>query len=409
MWKRLEAIGAVTVAVLSFAALTAGPSLAGCSPSDLADALINTIGDGPSFLKNHTKCAPHFSDPAFWVISGGVTLASTSSSDVKSACQNIENLDTSAGDYQQKVKSLYDKLPLDIQDAINKLPGVGDVNSASADLAEVLSFLSCACALADESGVSQITQVAGDCLQDVMCWADKTLFDNACTEASSPKLVDCANAFEALHDGAFNGHNVHAGDIINGWNDATGTVKCSNGICYHITAVDGPVSEYCYCPAPMVIHQIVSGDGVRFTACQCPPHTHRPDIGHIDRNNPVLARTCLCDGTNELVNADGSCPPPCNCGCKNNQIVLAKDAKSCTCTCGCPDGQILAGDKCVTPCAGPNQILLANGECCSPAQVTSCGTCCPLGSRPDAATGSCVSAPMPPPVEKATSQSPKAP
>ncbi|MGB0084971.1 MAG: hypothetical protein WBP94_06325, partial [Rhodomicrobiaceae bacterium] len=127
MWKQLRA-SVVAAAFLSFAAATAGPARAGCSPSDLADALINTVGDGASFLKSHTKCAPQFADPAFWVISGGVTVATTSSSDVKSACQSIENLDSSTTGYQQKVKSLYDKLPSDAQNAINKLPGVGDIN-----------------------------------------------------------------------------------------------------------------------------------------------------------------------------------------------------------------------------------------------------------------------------------------
>ena len=273
----------------------------------------------------------------------------------------------------------------------------------------MLSFLSCACALANESGVPQITQVTGDCLQDIMCWADDVLFDNPCVATPPPKLVDCANAYEAMHDETVNGHTIHAGDIINSWNDASGYVKCSDGVCYHIAEVDGPVRDYCYCPHPMVVHPIVSGDGVRYTACACPPHTHRADMGHVDFSNPVIARTCLCDSTNELVNADGSCPPPCSCGCKNNQIVLAKDTNNCTCSCGCPNGQILVDDKCVTPCAGTNQVLLANGSCCSPAQVTSCGTCCPFNTKPDPVTGSCVYAPTPPSKEKAVSHPPNNP
>jgi hypothetical protein len=107
-WIGLSATGGA--ALLAVVLLAAGPAQAGCSPSDLADALINTVGDGASFLKNHAKCAPHFSDPAYWVISGGVTAAAASSSDVKSTCQDIENLDASADGYQQKVKSIYDKL-----------------------------------------------------------------------------------------------------------------------------------------------------------------------------------------------------------------------------------------------------------------------------------------------------------
>jgi hypothetical protein len=244
--------------------------------------------------------------------------------------------------------------------------------------------------------VTQITEVAGSCIQDIMCWADGFLFHNPCTAAPPPKLVDCAN-----------GHEANNGDIINSWNDSTGDDQCSHDICYHISYVHGPVSDYCYCPKPMVGHQVKSGDGQIYFRCECPPHTHRPDCpqmpcpGQIDWTNPVLARVCLCDSTNELVNADGTCPPPCNCGCENNQTILAKDTNTCTCTFGCPDGQALIGGKCVKSCSGANQILLANGSCCSPEQVTSCGTCCPLNTKPDTVTGSCIYAPMPPPPEKA--------
>jgi hypothetical protein len=392
--KPLHVIGAIAVAFLSLARTS--DVWAGCSPSDFADALVNTVGDGASFLKNHAKCAPHFSDPAFWTISSGVTLLATSSSDVKNTCHDIENLDASAGGTQQKIESIYHQLPSDAQNAINKIAGVDDINSSSADLAAVLSFLSCACALANESGAPQVTQVLGNCLTSIMCWADDVLFDNPCVATPPPKLVDCANAYD-----------TYDGGIFNSWNDATGSVQCSGGVCYHITEQDGPVSEYCYCPSPMVVHSHLGS--YLYTSCDCPPNTHRADRGHIDHNNPILARTCLCDSTNELVNADGSCPPPCSCGCKNNQIVLAKDTNNCTCSCGCPNGQILVDDKCVTPCAGTNQVLLANGACCSPEQVTSCGTCCPFNTKPDPVIGSCVYAPMPPPPEKAVSHPPNSP
>jgi hypothetical protein len=389
--------------MLALATTTSGPAHAGCSLSDLTDALTNFVGDGPAFLKDHAGCAPLFANPAFWTISGGVTLAASSSGDVRSACQEVENLDASAGGYQDKIKSLFAKLPPQAQQAINALPGVGDINNSSADLAEVLSFLSCACALATESGITQLGQVAGDCLEEALCWADDFFFDNPCSGVPPPKLVDCANA-HVLHDKQ--GYSV---GIENGVPYYSGFTKCEGDFCFFTSSAGGPVSEYCYCPKPMVQKIRTESGWGSYISCECPEHTHRPDKGHVDYSNPITARICLCDSTNEIVNPDGSCPPPCNCGCPSNQVVLAKDFNTCQCTCGCPDGQTLAGGKCVTPCTGANQILLANGSCCLATQVTSCGNCCGGHSRPDAATGSCVYMPDPPPKAKLVPQLPKNP
>ena len=384
----------IRVVFFALALVTAGHARADCTFSDLEDAITNI----PSFLSSHTKCAALFSNPAFWAVSGGVTLAVMSSNDVKNACKEIENLDTSVSGYQQKIKAFYDKLPPDAKNAINDLPGAQGIGSSSADLTEVLAFLSCACALATESGPAQITEVAGSCLTTALCWLVTLGGSCDCPDPPPPVAVDCANAHKEK-GGAVNyfgyGYSLqqlkHQGDFYVAV-DATG------GTCW-----SGKIDSYCYCPKPM---RLLYNDYLGY-GCYCPENTHRAAGNSHD--NPVLARVCLCNGTNEPVGADGSCPPPCNCGCPNNQVILAKDPNTCKCTCGCPDGQVPAGDKCVKPCTGANRILLANGSCCLPTQAASCGTCCPFGTKPDATTGSCVHAPMPPPVEKEMPQLPKTP
>ena len=155
----------------------------------------------------------------------------------------------------------------------------------------------------------------------------------------------------------------------------------------------------------MKLTQHPSGEKLGY--CNCPGGTHPADPKGKKHQDPVLARICLCDGTNEPVDDNGSCPPPCE--CKNNQIVLEKGSTDSQCKCGCPDGQVLVGESCVTPCEDPREIPVANGSCCLATQVTSCGTCCPLGSKPDPASGSCVYAPQPPPKETLSPELPKPP
>jgi hypothetical protein len=394
--QHLHTRSLVGAGLFALTVITAAPAQAGCSWSEVFGAIKNIPGNAPAIA----KCAGHFGDPAFWAVSGAVTAASAASSDVKNACSKVEDLDASASNYQKKAQGLQDflsKLPVEELNELKNIPGLGDITSSAADAGLVLSFIACSCSLAEESGVPQLGEVAGECVGALLCWADDFFFDNPCSGIPPPKLVDCANAY-TTQDG-----------IFNSWNDATGSVACSGDFCFHTTDVGGPVRDYCYCPKPMVAKPIHTGEGFLYTSCECPEHTHRPDKGHADYSNPITARICLCDSTNEIVNPDGSCPPPCNCGCPNNQVILAKDFNTCQCKCGCPDGQTLVGGKCVTPCAGANQILLANGSCCLPEQVSSCGTCCPLRSKPDAATGSCVYAPEPPPVETQIPQHPKTP
>jgi len=98
--------------------------------------------------------------------------------------------------------------------------------------------------------------------------------------------------------------------------------------------------------------------------CNCPSGSHKAGHG-------ALARVCICDGTDsQLINANGSCPPPplkCDTpSCPVGQIANKPNALTCDYTCGCPEGLTQAGEKCVTPCADSTQVLLENGTCCSP-------------------------------------------
>jgi hypothetical protein len=189
---------------------------------------------------------------------------------------------------------------------------------------------------------------------------------------SPPVEHDCANAWD---DNAYDPYYETFHKNYMPWNLARWRQK---GDFYFLVSLPGEcdagrIMEYCYCPKPMVMG--LPGDGdPNFRRCDCPAGTHKAGF-----KDPVLARTCLCDGTNELVNLDGSCPPPCE--CKNNQIVLAKASTASQCKCGCPDDQVLVGEHCVTPCEDPREIPVANGSCCLAVQVSSCGTCCPLGSK----------------------------
>src|SRR5262245_6379372 len=125
MHTRCQTREFIRVALFVLALVTAGHARADCTLSDLEDAITNI----PSSLSSHTKCAALFSNPAFWAVSGGVTLAVMSSKEAKDGCKEIEGLDTKVSGYQQKIKTFYEKLPLDAKNAINDLPGAQGIGN----------------------------------------------------------------------------------------------------------------------------------------------------------------------------------------------------------------------------------------------------------------------------------------
>jgi hypothetical protein len=112
----------------------------------------------------------------------------------------------------------------------------------------------------------------------------------------------------------------------------------------------------------------VAGPDAVFT-CNCPPGTHA--VAGLKQT------VCLCDKTNLPMGSPndlwGSCPDP--------SIV------------GCGEGLTLVNGKCVPACPDPTMGRTPDGVCCNPAQMTSCGICCPPGLIPDAATGGCIAPP----------------
>jgi hypothetical protein len=105
----------------------------------------------------------------------------------------------------------------------------------------------------------------------------------------------------------------------------------------------------CFCPNPMSLQHtpgIVdpnSGNTFEIWYCQCPP---------------------------------GQIPDPTGNGCQYPPFDP------------CPFPQIPRNGKCMEPCA-KNEVMTPDGACCDPTQVTSCGTCCPPGTTPNLADGSC--------------------
>jgi hypothetical protein len=122
-----------------------------------------------------------------------------------------------------------------------------------------------------------------------------------------------------------------------------------------------------------------SGDHRYIFSCDCPYDPKDPDR----QTHPGAVvngiSTCLCNNTNQPANFGfaplGMCPPP-----------------------ACPAGQTRLGldGDCVTPCSDPSQGMAFDGSCCNPAQMSSCGQCCPPSTVPDPKSGTCVPRPQQP-------------
>jgi len=363
-----------------------------CSPSDMVNAVKNSVSDGVGFLQNHSKCTKYFSDNVFWVISGGLTVATLESPEIKNQCLAIEDLnDKKIPEAQKKLTSLHGQLgnvvPKEYMDKLDA--ELGDLAKESIDPQEVLEYLnyiSCACAVATESGGAEFTQFAGNCLVDVMCEFDEWMYgEDHCSGPLPMELVDCAQPPPK-------GTGLSA-CLITCTEGRSGF--CSEGEDPNIggCASAGFRGRACFCPPPMQMGenkpsiQGWCGEDVNVDCqfCECPSGTHRAG------NDPVLARICLCkDG--QLVGKDGKCPSPksCNCACPSNQVLISKSDAPCSCNCGCPEGQVLNGDKCGAPTCAAGNVRLPDGSCCLADQVTSCGICCPSGQKPEVG-GSCVS------------------
>ncbi len=207
----------------------------------------------------------------------------------------------------------------------------------------------------------------GSCTQDALCDLDEFFGFKSCDNASKPiEIVDCTQQ-EFYADGNY-------------WGP-----PCKDGVCSEASyANPGYSGMACFCPPPMqMVSDGWSDAGVPQWQCRCPRGSTSAGSGS------GLSRICLCpDGL--PVQANGTCLPPCQCSCPNNQILKSSSRKSdgtCNCNCGCPADRVLKGGpfgRCELPPCATGQTRLPNGKCCLVSQVTSCGDCCPAGKRPNA-------------------------
>lgn len=366
------------------------PSLAAnsCTPKDLFNALKNTVGAATSSAcaqacSNGAGCGGVVAVTA--VLSGVATDAGQGK--VDQFCNEVhKTLDkvTSGSGKAKSILNLLKKIAPSLSQTLQK-----KLAQALSTVSSPLNVAECSCAV--ENGGNQVSADLGSCIEGALCTIDKAVFSDPCKcIPSAPIQADCTP-----HDCGYNliehplspqdlaacqGKNTLIIDTDPGYQQAR-TIKSpagtyvglggdssdANGHCSHV--------RYCFCPKPMVPtwttdYTIDASDThTKIFSCNCPSGTHSAPGGPVN-GLPV----CICDNTNQVAqfnNPLGMCLPP-----------------------PCPKGQKKIGGKCVTPCSDPTKGMTADGSCCDPAHMTSCGMCCPPGTTPDPASGTCKSPPV---------------
>ncbi len=377
------------VAIVAAMLLLMSPARAGCNPSDIFDAAKQTV----SGLSN---CADACSDGAGCAAAAAATGVLT-------------EIAAAAG--QGAVNSFCSKVQGNVTQILAQLQSAGGSKIAQSMLNELANVLSAVgspakvmqCACSTEQGAGSLGSDIGQCMEDVLCSLQEAIGLGACDcTRPPPRFANCAaidlkrcegkDFLTRMHDPACVasgsiGHSIpscqNTGGSMEAWQP---TLKCT-------TTPEGTLIEqlppsaegtgcegvqYCFCPAPMQadwqrVPNPGSGDDRYVFACECPKDTHPGAM------MPSGVSSCLCDNTNQPAIFGfapfGMCPPP-----------------------ACPTGQVRIGGvgDCVTPCADPSQGMAFDGSCCNPAQMTSCGQCCPPSTVPDPKSGTCVPRPQPP-------------
>ena len=373
---RLRRISAWAVVAFFASFASVATCRAGCNPDDL----LNNLASAAESIGSN--CATACADGAGCGVSaaiagtlGGIS-ANSGQGEVNQICSAI----------QQGLKSANSGTD-DANTLASLLTQYGVSSSVAQQLAQQLAGVAgalgvagCGCAI--EQGVGQLGNDLGACIQDALCSLD-ALIGSPCSCTPPPPIqANCALPANGCgyfdSDPACQGNNT----IISGpaGYEPVSTVTTKSGTYVSVggDSSDGnghcSAVEYCFCPAPMQATWIkdtaydTSGEFYIFT-CACPASTHQ--TGAVT-GIPV----CLCDNTNKPMQPPGSlfgmCPPL-----------------------SCPAGQVKINNQCVATCTDPTEIMLSGGQCCNPAQASSCGTCCPAGQSPDAATGSCTTRPTP--------------
>jgi hypothetical protein len=389
IWRRvtLNVSAALLAATATLAPLDPARAAPGCSLDDLLNALENALGAVPS-------CAAACADGVGCAAAGAAsaTLAGVAAdagqNDVDQFCnalQGVNGNDASA-----------------VLGVLNEIPGLSEALSAFANPFDIA-----VCACSAEQGIGQITSDLGDCFQDALCDIFGA-FGSPCTCTPQPPVAaNCAQTNTQCGSwnigvelppailAACNGQNT-----IGGFGNAqspsggvvvttgpSGTLVTAPGSGQNAAGQCDPAS-FCFCPSPMVptwtenlaaeeMYGTPENGQPYIFSCDCPKGQHAQ--GAVNGIS-----VCLCDGSNAAPLPPGSvtltssgaftgaCPPP-----------------------GCAAGQISLGGKCVTPCSNPSEGMTMDGACCNPSQMTSCGICCPPGTTPNPANGSCESFPAP--------------
>jgi len=357
IWQRIAlnvgvALLAATTPLLPRLPAHAAP---GCNIGDILQAAGNTAG---AVVSSACTEAGQIGEGVGYGLAGGVAfglgIVQANGGSVDNLCDELTNGQTDIGNLQQWLAAAGVS-----QDVISGIMALGG---------PALSVATCGCSL--EKGVSQLANDVGDCACDLL-----SLVGAHCSCSPPPPVqANCAlpttcvlNSSDPACKGGIYAITGHEQDGPNG--AFVSTTLGNDPNCGALL--------YCVCPKPLVPiwtdgsapsnpsagKVFGSGDGM-FT-CACPNGTHQAGTaGGI----PI----CLCDYTNQPPKvADtlrGMCPINLLGSCKPNQIVV--------------------GGSCVTPCSDPTMGMTPDGTCCDPNQVTSCGQCCKLGTRP--VNGSCV-------------------
>ena len=375
--------------------LLVSPARAGCNPSDIFNAAKQSVS-------GLSACASACAD--------GVGCAAS-----VAATGVLSEIAAAAG--QGVVSSFCSQVQGNATQILDELKSVGgssigqnllnDFASALSAVGSPATVVKCACET--EQGGASLGSDLGACVEDALCWVQEELGFGSCDcTRPAPTLVNCGSIdvkkcageglMEKYDDPAclpYDSIGNSTPDCQNsGYSNVKYTLTCTTTSEGTLVVALPPTAEgtgcggvfYCFCPAPMnpAWHQIPSapgsGDDRYGFSCDCPYDPKNPDHQtHRGATMPNGISSCLCDNTNQPANfgfaPNGMCPPS-----------------------TCPAGQTRLGGigDCVTPCSDPSQGMAFDGSCCNPAQMNSCGQCCPPGTVPDLKSGTCVPRPQQP-------------
>jgi hypothetical protein len=356
-----------------------------CNAQDLWNALQN-VGSGISSPACDTTYADPVGDSALIALAatlGGV-MAEDPSANVCGAIQNAFN-DLTNG--QSDLGSLN-----------SALSGLGLATSALDTIQQFLSgaanpLAAAECACQWDQGVGALGADVVACIQGALCDLDAAIGSPCHCTPPPPTLANCTPPIDTCTDyGTVDPskrpecQNAIYGNTNKGYVPVVETPE-ANGTLVTLGADSNCAGDmYCFCPSPMSVVAVPNAfanggnenNGYVMYVCECPKGTKPAGT------SGALAEVCICDDTGlpavptvkTTTNPDASACPP------------SLTGKSCA------TGQVNYFGKCITPCSNPSEGLTLDGGCCDPTQVTSCGQCCPPGTTPNPATGSCEPAPV---------------